>query len=76
MTAAISLLTRRKTWVGEAQPGFAFCPHPPKSSPPRLTDVHAPLCAAAERCLALRSVPEERVDLVGIARRAAPVPNI
>ena len=56
-------LTRRKTWVGAAQPGCAFCLHPPKSSPPRLTDGHALLCAAAERCLALRSAPEERVDL-------------
>ena len=35
-------LTRRKTWAGAAQPGCAFCPHPPKSSPPRLTDGHAP----------------------------------
>ena len=29
----------------------------------RSTDGHALLCAAAEQCLALRSVPEERVDL-------------
>ena len=56
-------ITRRKTWAGATQPVLASCPHPPKQPSRRSTDGHALLCAAAERCLVLRSVPEEKVDL-------------
>ena len=56
-------LSRRKTWVGAAQPGCSFCLHPPKQPSRRSTGGHALLCAAAEQCLALRSAPEEKVDL-------------